>query len=161
MKIKSTNCFLCFETGIYLLIFMILIPAILSIILAFCLNEFQFLYGLLLTFIGIIIIFLLRKTLFSKIILTEHNISRVYRNKIIKTIDWANLKIIKAIPKRHLIFLDKDIPDDEIWKEYNHSIYFYVNQQKILQIKPFVKIVNCPIKNLDILGEDYKQQLLK
>lgn len=159
MNSKSNNSFLCFETGIYLLIFMVFMPTLLSIILTFCFKKFEYLYGLIFALLGLLLIFLLRKTLFSKIVLTEQNISRIYRKKIIKTIKWENLVIIKAIPKRHLIFLETDNPKKELWKEYKDAIYFYVNKQKILKLKPFIKITNCPIVNLGILGDYYKKEL--
>lgn len=152
--------FLSTETGIYLIIFFIIIPTIIVIPTTIFTNDLTILFVLIIPLLTSIFIFLTRKILFAKIELSSDGIKKVYKNEIQKFIYWKDLIKIKGQPKRFLIFLDKEHPNDLISNSIKNNIGFYVTNKKINDLADFMQFVNCPIENLDIFGMNIKNILL-
>ena len=147
--------FLASLPGVYILIFMVISPTLLTIFACILFNDFEGLYALIIPFIVTLILLLLRKYFFAEIELSEHGICKKYKNYIFSEISWNEIKSVESLPKSILVF--KKI-ENEI-NDFN-SMSFVLNSYSMKRIIKYKDYFKDKLKNLSHIYKGFEEQLL-
>jgi len=123
-----------------------------------------FSFGLILLLISPLII--CRKTLFSKILITDESVTTFYRGKIIESIKWENIKDAMAVSDAggHISISTKEYNvNAKKGKELvanNHGMPLNLSKRIILEATAYnFKKIPVPIKDFDKLPPYIKKKL--
>lgn len=152
--------FLCFNTGLCLIFILIIAPIIGTAISFSVTYNYLFFLLLIISAAGTFIIIKSRKTLFSKILINEKGIARVYKTDVIKSLLWADLKIVRVVPNYHIIFLDENITQVDANKNWKTNIIFSLNKKKIKIINKYKNYFENKLMDTSILGKVDRDLLL-
>lgn len=143
--------FLCTETVIYHIIFIMLIPSITVILLSIIFKDPKPLYALIFVLLYSLIIFMFRKYFFAKVEFNENGIVKKYRNKILVSISWNSLIKVMVMHNKYIYFLNKDLSKNELSSKFNEIIAISITKNKLNTFKNYLNYIHCNIEGLDYL----------
>jgi len=150
-------------TNPFLYLILIMLPVVIGIIIIF----FKEYYASMICFIIAILFSLpyicLRKYFFSKMLINDEGITKLYRNEILKKLKWEDIVVAQAVTTPHggqITFSDKPLFEGkEKWKNWK-EIFVNMNSKFALELYKYKNKILVPIKDLEVLSQ-YVQDKLK